>query len=126
MVGIYLGVEYNMVTVKDFRKLIDLEKQGYHIYVDGEEIHGLLYDENEDWTEYKDACEEMVCSFTFVLDRYTIVQGLREHQNAEWTVERHTSVKWREFPDWCRCKEPDIDLDAFGGGVCRKCRENTF
>ncbi len=86
-----------MITVEDFKKLSKLESKGYHIFVDGEEVHGLQYDEEEDWTEYLDAREEQVCTFLFVDDRYTTVQCLsdKDLQNANWTVEKHKEVDWR-------------------------------
>jgi len=86
-----------MLTVEDFKKLSRLGNEGYHIYIDGEEVHGLLYDEEVDWMEYVDGTEAMCCNFTFVLDRYTIVQDLREFQKAEWTVEKHEEVNWHDL-----------------------------
>jgi hypothetical protein len=82
-----------MVTVEDFKKLSKLEGEGCHIFIDGDEVQGLHYDEDLDWEEFVDAREEMCCTFTFV--RYTTVQYLTEYQDAEWTVERCADVNWR-------------------------------
>lgn len=91
-----MGVKSIMVEVEDFKKLGKLEK-GYHIFIDGEEVHGLHYDKELDWDEFVDGCEEMLCTFTFVLDRYTTIQYLKEFQNAEWTVERCEDIDWRSL-----------------------------
>lgn len=84
----------DMVTVADFKKLIKLD-QAHHIFIDGEEVDGLHYDEELDWTEFVGACEEIRCTFTFVDDRYTTVHYLTEFNNAEWTVGRCESIDWR-------------------------------
>ena len=86
---------WSMLTVEDFRKLGKMESDGYHIYIDGDEVYGLDYDEDVDWMEFLDASEEMRCTFTFVDDKYQIVQYLKNFQNSEWTVERHEVVEWR-------------------------------
>ena len=92
-----MGIKSIMVTVEDFRKLSKLEKKGYHIFIDGEEVYGLHYDEELDWNEFVDGCEEMLCTFTFVLDRYTVVQYLTEFKDAECTVERCEDIDWRSL-----------------------------
>lgn len=80
-----------MVTVDDFRELMTLEAD-CHIFIDGEEAHGLHYDKELDPEEFIDGCEEMRCTFTFVLDRYTTVQYL-----TEWTMEKCENVDWRSL-----------------------------
>jgi len=84
-----------MITVEDFKKLSKLEEEGYHIYIGGDEVAGLSYDNELDWNEFVDGCEEMICTFSFVDDRYDTVQYLTEFKDAKWTVEKHEEIEWR-------------------------------
>jgi len=87
-----------MITVADFRKLLDLEQKDYHIFIDGDEICGLMYDEDIDPEEFVDGNEEMRCTFSWVDDKYGIICYLEEHKKCNWTVEKPSEeVDWRSF-----------------------------
>lgn len=92
-----------MITVEDFKKLIELENSGLWIFCDGEEVCGLMYDNEIDPEEFilpkgcTDA-REMCCHFHFENDRYTTVCCLNEYKNGTWTVMEATWIEdWRNY-----------------------------
>lgn len=92
-----------MITVEDFKKLIELQNNGLWIFCGDEEVCGLMYDEEVDPEEFilpkgcTDA-REMCCSFTFENDRYTTVCSLDKYKNNEWTVMEATWIEdWKNY-----------------------------
>lgn len=88
--------DQHMITATEFKKLMALDQLGYHVYLDGEEVQGLMYDTESDYNDFVDGCEEMLCNFTFTNDRYTMVQDLNR-ANGNWTVEKHEEIDWRNL-----------------------------
>jgi hypothetical protein len=87
-----------MINAADFKKLLALEQKDYRIFIDNEEVSGLVYDEDLDPEEFIDGTEESIrCHFSFVHDRYDTICYLEEYKKGNWTVEKHEEVDWRSL-----------------------------
>lgn len=91
------------MTVNDFKKLCQLEKNGLWIYCAGDRVAGLLCDEETNTEDFilPENCNdprEMCCNFTFVGDHYSTVQYLYDYNDSEWTVMKPVWIEdWRNY-----------------------------
>jgi hypothetical protein len=86
-----------MITVDDFKKLMNLETGlygKYKIFINDEEIDGLRYDEDP----YQDVIgQDIRCTFVFANDKYLITHYLNDYKDSDWTVRQNIDIDWRNL-----------------------------
>lgn len=74
-----------MISVEEFKKLVRLEREGYWIFCDGEQVI-LNHDDIEDIED---------CTFEFLDDQFAVVHDSEDED--EWTVMKPEWIDWKSI-----------------------------